>query len=68
MEFNFTYPHAWPYRDYVIDAVKPKLLDGAAPEGIWDALVAQAKDAGFEATFRRLRLFTIDGSGCRGRP
>jgi regulation of enolase protein 1 (concanavalin A-like superfamily) len=26
------------------------------------------KDAGFEATFRRLRLFTIDGSGCRGRP
>ena len=19
-EFNFTYPHAWPYRDYVIDA------------------------------------------------
>jgi hypothetical protein len=20
MEFNFTYPHAWPYRDYVIDA------------------------------------------------
>ena len=21
MEFNFTYPHAWPFRDYVIDAV-----------------------------------------------
>ena len=20
-EFNFTYPHAWPYRDYVIDAL-----------------------------------------------
>ncbi len=20
MEFNFTYPHAWPYRDYVIDS------------------------------------------------
>jgi len=20
-EFNFTYPHAWPYRDYVIDAI-----------------------------------------------
>jgi len=20
LEFNFTYPHAWPYRDYVIDA------------------------------------------------
>ena len=26
LEFNFTYPHAWPYRDYVIDsfnAAKP---------------------------------------------
>ncbi len=21
MEFNFTYPHAWPYRNYVIDAM-----------------------------------------------
>ena len=21
MEYNFTYPHAWPYRDYVIDAL-----------------------------------------------
>ncbi len=21
MEFNFTYPHAWPYRNYVIDAL-----------------------------------------------
>ena len=21
MEFNFTYPHAWPYRDYVIDSL-----------------------------------------------
>ncbi len=21
LEFNFTYPHAWPYRDYVIDSV-----------------------------------------------
>lgn len=21
MEFNFTYPHAWPYRDYVIDSI-----------------------------------------------
>ena len=20
MEFNFTYPHAWPYRDYVVDS------------------------------------------------
>lgn len=31
-----------------LEAVKPKLLDGAAPEGIWDALVAHAKYAGFE--------------------
>ena len=31
-----------------LDAVRPKLLDGATPEGIWDALVAQANDAGFE--------------------
>jgi len=21
LEFNFTYPHAWPYRDYVIDSI-----------------------------------------------
>ena len=31
-----------------LDAVRPKLLDGSAPEGIWDALVAQADGAGFE--------------------
>jgi len=31
-----------------LDAVRPKLLDGDAPEGIWDALVAQAETAGFE--------------------
>ncbi|HYN36571.1 MAG TPA: ImmA/IrrE family metallo-endopeptidase, partial [Actinomycetota bacterium] len=31
-----------------LDAVLPKLLDGDAPEGIWDALVAQAVSAGFE--------------------
>ena len=31
-----------------LDAVRPKLLDGDAPEGIWDALVAQANEAGFE--------------------
>lgn len=31
-----------------LDAVRPKLLDGAAPEGIWDALVDQAGAAGFE--------------------
>jgi antirestriction protein ArdC len=31
-----------------LDAVRPRLLDGDAPEGIWDALVAQASGAGFE--------------------
>jgi hypothetical protein len=28
--------------------VRPKLLDGDAPEGIWDALVLQAETAGFK--------------------
>jgi antirestriction protein ArdC len=31
-----------------LDAVRPKLLEADAPEGIWDALVAQADGAGFE--------------------
>jgi hypothetical protein len=31
-----------------LDAICPKLLDGDAPEGIWDALVLQAEAAGFE--------------------
>ena len=31
-----------------LDAVRPKLLDGDAPEGIWEVLVAQANDAGFD--------------------
>lgn len=31
-----------------LDAVRPKLLDADAPEGIWDALVSQAEAAGFE--------------------
>jgi antirestriction protein ArdC len=31
-----------------LDAVHPKLLDADAPDGIWDALVAQADGAGFE--------------------
>lgn len=30
-----------------LDAVRQKLLDGDAPEGIWAALVTQASDAGF---------------------
>ena len=31
-----------------LDAVRPKLLDGEAPEGLWDALVARANAAGFD--------------------
>jgi hypothetical protein len=31
-----------------LDAVKPVLLDGDAPQGLWDSLVTQANDAGFE--------------------
>jgi antirestriction protein ArdC len=31
-----------------LDAVRPKLLDADAPEGIWDALVDQARVVGFE--------------------
>jgi antirestriction protein ArdC len=31
-----------------LDAIRPKLLDGDAPEGIWDALVTQAGAAGFD--------------------
>jgi hypothetical protein len=30
-----------------LDAVRPKLLDRDAPEGIWDALVDQAGEPGF---------------------
>ena len=31
-----------------LDAVRPKLLDGDAPDGIWEVLVSQANEAGFE--------------------
>jgi antirestriction protein ArdC len=31
-----------------LDAVRPKLLDGSAPEGIWDALARQATSIGYE--------------------
>ena len=36
-----------------LDAVRPKLLHADAPEGIWDALVAQADAAGFEVIRHR---------------
>jgi antirestriction protein ArdC len=31
-----------------LDAVRPKLLDGAAPEGLWDALAGHATSIGYE--------------------
>jgi DNA primase len=31
-----------------LDAVRPKLLDGSAPEGIWEALAAHADSIGYE--------------------
>lgn len=31
-----------------LDAVRPKLLDGEAPEGIWDALTRHAESIGYE--------------------
>src|ERR671918_432133 len=36
-----------------LDAVRPKLLDADAPEGIWDALVCQAGAAGFDVIRNR---------------
>jgi antirestriction protein ArdC len=31
-----------------LDAVRPRLLDGEAPEGIWDALASHAASIGYE--------------------
>lgn len=36
-----------------LDAVRPKLLDADAPEGVWEALVSQANTAGFEVIRNR---------------
>jgi antirestriction protein ArdC len=44
--FDISQTEGEPLTD--LDAVKPVLLDGDAPEGLWDALVAQANAAGFE--------------------
>ncbi len=45
MEFNFTYPHAWPYRDYVIDAFnRDKPYDVFLREQIAGDLMPTADD------------------------
>ena len=49
--FDISQTDGEPIED--LDAVKPRLLDGDAPEGLWNALVAQAKDAGFEVLRER---------------
>lgn len=36
-----------------LDAVRPKLLDADAPEGVWETLVSQANTAGFEVIRNR---------------
>lgn len=40
-------------------AVRPQLLNGSAPEGLWDALVAQATEAGY--TVVRTRRGSANG-------
>lgn len=44
--FDISQTEGEPLHD--LDAVRPKLLDGEAPEGIWEVLVSQANDAGYE--------------------
>jgi hypothetical protein len=51
-----------------LDAVRPKLLDADAPEGLWDALVAQANAAGFEVTRNRRLLEQADRRATRRGP
>ena len=49
--FDISQTDGEPLED--LDAVKPQLLDGDAPEGLWDALVAQANTAGFQVVRER---------------
>lgn len=51
--FDISQTEGEPLED--LDAVKPKLLDGGAPEGIWAALVEQANEAGFQVVRDRKR-------------
>ena len=49
--FDISQTDGEPIED--LEALRPTLLDGDAPEGIWDALVSQAKDAGFQVIRRQ---------------
>ena len=44
--FDISQTDGEPIED--LEVLRPKLLDGDAPEGIWEVLVTQANDAGFE--------------------
>ena len=44
--FDISQTDGEPIED--LEALRPKVLDGDAPKGIWEVLVAQATDAGFE--------------------
>ena len=50
MEFNFTYPHAWPYRDYVIDSFnQDKPFDEFVREQIAGDLIPTSESDSAEA-------------------
>ncbi len=54
MEFNFTYPHAWPYRNYTIDALNAdKPFDVFLREQIAGDLLPAEEDESPEATQAR---------------
>ncbi len=58
MEFNFTYPHAWPYRNYVIDSFNAdKPFDLFLREQIaGDLLPAEENESPEAAQSRRIAL------------
>lgn len=49
--FDISQTDGEPIED--LEALRPKLLDGDAPEGIWDVLVTQANDADFQVIRHR---------------
>lgn len=58
MEFNFSYPHAWPYRDYVIDSFNAdKPFDRFLREQIAGDLLPAAKNES-EADFQARHVAT----------
>ncbi len=58
MEFNFTYPHAWPYRNYVIDSLNDdKPYDQFLREQIAGDLLPAGKDETPQA-FQARRIAT----------